>query len=592
MKKLYYLIVLTLILGLVLTGCTLLSNIGQAPATDQSGITYLTKGGPTEAEAESFPLYAGQDWEVGEVLVWNNDIQVCVKYVLDQDVFDAGWGLTETHLAIVTDPADVPQTKPKKGALYGNPKVGHFTYGDCELGEKNEAGPYCVFLKDLEVKCNETLFIAAHAVIKKTECGPLTEAPYGGFQVVNSLQGLRYDYTAVKTARSNPDTVLTFEVGHAESYFFSLGFNEDRSEYLPLDNAWIIVEFDKPIQNGPGDDLQLVEDTWGLPYPDETADVWVSQDGVNWKYLGEADNQNPVSSYHTVTNFDLDVVGLEWVKFVKVQNTSIRSDFAHLYPGQKATLDGYDLNAILALQDYQECTTYSESAWGAESEGEIRFVDKGNWATYFEYTVTCPENLCIDFTKLGLDPGDSIEGADTVYTGLEIDAVGGNAVVLMPGDVTAVTYGAPNGGGSIKNGCMDSTGGFADINKIHHYVFTFNGISVSEFSLHMLDFGDYNQDRVTHHLVTITAYSDMAGTVEVDTDVLDYSSDNLPNPRSSTEYGDLYYTGDACDAEEGEPGNWTWEVSGTGIVRIELEINEGCDPNIAFDNLCFTIEQH
>jgi hypothetical protein len=42
MKKLSYLIVLTLILGLVLTGC-LLSNVGQVPATEQSGITYLTK---------------------------------------------------------------------------------------------------------------------------------------------------------------------------------------------------------------------------------------------------------------------------------------------------------------------------------------------------------------------------------------------------------------------------------------------------------------------------------------------------------------------------------------------------------------------
>ena len=46
MKKLFYLIVLALILGLVLTGCSLLSNIGQAPATEQSGIAYLTKALP------------------------------------------------------------------------------------------------------------------------------------------------------------------------------------------------------------------------------------------------------------------------------------------------------------------------------------------------------------------------------------------------------------------------------------------------------------------------------------------------------------------------------------------------------------------
>ena len=43
MKKLIYLIILALILGLVLTGC-LLSNVGQVPTNEQSGIAYLTKG--------------------------------------------------------------------------------------------------------------------------------------------------------------------------------------------------------------------------------------------------------------------------------------------------------------------------------------------------------------------------------------------------------------------------------------------------------------------------------------------------------------------------------------------------------------------
>jgi len=44
MKKYYFLIIVALILGLVLTGCTLLSNISQVPTTGQSGIAYLTKG--------------------------------------------------------------------------------------------------------------------------------------------------------------------------------------------------------------------------------------------------------------------------------------------------------------------------------------------------------------------------------------------------------------------------------------------------------------------------------------------------------------------------------------------------------------------
>jgi uncharacterized repeat protein (TIGR01451 family) len=45
MKKYYFLIIVALILGLVLTGC-LLSNIGQVPTSEQSDITYLTKGVP------------------------------------------------------------------------------------------------------------------------------------------------------------------------------------------------------------------------------------------------------------------------------------------------------------------------------------------------------------------------------------------------------------------------------------------------------------------------------------------------------------------------------------------------------------------
>jgi hypothetical protein len=44
MKKLSYLITIALILGLVLSGCSLLSNISQVPAIDQSGVTNLSKG--------------------------------------------------------------------------------------------------------------------------------------------------------------------------------------------------------------------------------------------------------------------------------------------------------------------------------------------------------------------------------------------------------------------------------------------------------------------------------------------------------------------------------------------------------------------
>lgn len=43
MKKYFYLIIIVLFFSLVLAGCSLLSDVGQVPTTEQSGITYLTK---------------------------------------------------------------------------------------------------------------------------------------------------------------------------------------------------------------------------------------------------------------------------------------------------------------------------------------------------------------------------------------------------------------------------------------------------------------------------------------------------------------------------------------------------------------------
>jgi len=57
MKKLSYLIILALILGLVLTGCTLLSNIGQVPATSQTKVK--PTGNLAGAEEVAWNLSAG-----------------------------------------------------------------------------------------------------------------------------------------------------------------------------------------------------------------------------------------------------------------------------------------------------------------------------------------------------------------------------------------------------------------------------------------------------------------------------------------------------------------------------------------------------
>jgi hypothetical protein len=82
----------------------------------------------------------------------------------------------------------------------------------------------------------------------------------------------------------------------------------------------------------------------------------------------------------------------------------------------------------------------------------------------------------------------------------------------------------------------------------------------------------------------MTAYD--ANGVVVSIDELSYTSTAYNSPK----YGDLFVAGDAMSAVPGEPGNWTWNVSGSGIVKVVLEFGVGFDPNIGFDVLTFTPE--
>jgi hypothetical protein len=188
--------------------------------------------------------------------------------------------------------------------------------------------------------------------------------------------------------------------------------------------------------------------------------------------------------------------------------------------------------------------------------------------------------------------GQSIEGMSAVAPGLDINA-NGTAIKVMK-DVLPQMYLAPNSGGI--NGGLAATGGFSDAlavyppnNNAHLYTFTFApGVSVSNFSLHMLDFGDLNLTLSTNHYASMTAY-DVNGAVVAMQELI-YTSPPERNPTSSNIYGNLQTSGDAASALPGQPGNWTWNVSGNGIVRVVLAFGVGHDPNIALDLLFFTTE--
>ncbi len=118
------------------------------------------------ASAETVILKAGQSIDAGTVTVSYDGVNLCVTYETEGD-----WELVETHFAIATSPGDIPQNK------NGNPKVGHFLYGDDELGEYEEIEGIFVLVggKDSHEECIElelevgTYIIAAQAKLVNTE---------------------------------------------------------------------------------------------------------------------------------------------------------------------------------------------------------------------------------------------------------------------------------------------------------------------------------------------------------------------------------------------------------------------------------------
>ena len=211
-------------------------------------------------------------------------------------------------------------------------------------------------------------------------------------------------------------------------------------------------------------------------------------------------------------------------------------------------------------------------------------------------TPTTPINTCppavifVNFS--GIPENESVEGLGKVSPYLNIDAKGVARKVSQAAPPTI--YLAPPGSGNI-NGGLAGDGGFSDVETkdargAHLYTFTFApGVSVTNFSLHMLDYGDWNPSLSSSHYASMTAYDVNGNEIPSAKEELSYTTptDNLP--RSSNLYGDLRFNGDAVAAPVGQPGNWIWNVSGNGITRIVLEFGAGHDPNIAFDLLRYNV---
>ena len=105
-------------------------------------------------------MYAGQNTHVGNFFILNDTNNLELTWVPN-----AGCVLVESHVDVVTDPADFPKTKK------GNPKVGHFAYTSPD-------GTYVIPLSDIDTPTVGTpLHIAIHAVVDCCGIGEETAWP-------------------------------------------------------------------------------------------------------------------------------------------------------------------------------------------------------------------------------------------------------------------------------------------------------------------------------------------------------------------------------------------------------------------------------
>ena len=199
-----------------------------------------------------------------------------------------------------------------------------------------------------------------------------------------------------------------------------------------------------------------------------------------------------------------------------------------------------------------------------------------------------------NFTKVPV--GQSVQGLGKVAPDLDIQAL--HTAVRVAPRTNPLLYFAfgPNGVNTVVNGNINALkGGFGDVQahslrQAAHFTFTFtSGVTISDFKIHMLDYGDWNPELATNHTVTLSAFD--ATNLLLTSQTLQYTTPAESLPTSSDIYGDLRVNGDAVSAPAGMPGNWTWEVSDAQhrITRVTLDVGDGGqDPNFGLDLLFFT----
>ena len=152
----------------------------------------------------------------------------------------------------------------------------------------------------------------------------------GAASVCGGTQGKTKNFGTIAGIRSQPSKATGLPQNDDTYNFYALGFGGD-----------ICLKFDFAVFDGPGDDLKVIETTFGTAACNtyrEQAEISVSADGETWNVLGTYCQDYTGGIDLTPANN-----GIQYVRFRDVSN---RADFT------SPSADGYDLDAVVALGSF------------------------------------------------------------------------------------------------------------------------------------------------------------------------------------------------------------------------------------------------
>jgi hypothetical protein len=156
-------------------------------------------------------------------------------------------------------------------------------------------------------------------------------------EVVSFNQSKQTDGSSVAPIRSNPESALGAPENNDTQNFVSLGFGGN-----------ITLKFESPIKNGEGNDVRVIESTFGSPSCDrfpETIRAFASQDGCHFIWIGDG-----------CQDTDFDLGSLAWAQYIRLMDIS---PIGATYQGTPIA-DAYDLDGIMCLNGTESNPVPSE----------------------------------------------------------------------------------------------------------------------------------------------------------------------------------------------------------------------------------------